>query len=104
MEFALHVEELILTFHIKIRNGWKRPDPSKKASNLRNAYLCITSPFKSTKEEADSITNLQEEVSRITMQIWRVITLFSLFIVQIKDTFGTIVFTKGLYIFQRFPL
>ena len=65
MEFALHVEELILNFRIKIRSRWERPDPSKKPSNLRNAYLCIISPFKSTKEEDDSTNNLQEEVSGI---------------------------------------
>ena len=68
MEFALHVEELILNFCIKIRNRWERPDPSKKPSDLRNVYLCIISPFKSTKEEDDSIDNSQEEVSRKAMQ------------------------------------
>ena len=65
MEFALHVEELILNFRIiKIRNRWEKPDQIKKPSYLRNAYLWINSLFQSTKEENDSIDNSHEEVSR----------------------------------------
>ena len=70
MEFALHVEELILNFRIKIRNRWEKPDPNKKPSTPRNVYLCFISPFKCTTEEDDSFDNSQEEVSRINKNLW----------------------------------
>ena len=88
MEFALHIEELILNIRfIKIRNRWEKPDPSKKPSNLRNTYLCIISHFKSTKEEDD---NLQEEVSGDLESNNIVLISFST-TMECPNTFGTIV-------------